>query len=1299
MPSLKLPSDSVIWEGPYSAVESTDRLRVFHAYQLSAKYDERKDTHSLCGRWHAQLGQVPPRFRRRWGDGPAGMYADQRWCEDCRIKVQSIRTRLDAEAVHAFANQRAGKGRRKKPEAPPARDSFEHQHRTQAELWVRATDFPFLSPDAVPVDANIDVEWRCTVRGHPNYVDQPKHVHELLIAKRKVCPLCREGLRPEPWTKNRIVAFVRSMGDYLDQLSPADRYQLLLQTGLLNSGGAWAAPVSEAILHGSAKASHAALSELVDDLEPETHANALYKRLRKHTIWTDDAHEKRSLKGNIRERFEYWCSVVAHENKLEAIRCVCAPQIQRHLDTLWRYAPSLEDSQPDYLRRILLDLFPKRGLRREFIVASPPEEELGRVESLLWTLSAYALNRNEERDAALIALRDEIALASQARGDWLQTQANRPEHERAPMPIRKAEISARLLRELLSTHHRKTTIEHLRQMCGPDARDEETVVLLWRVAPTVGALVDGEDEFRRLMREALPEIVFVPEAVAPAAPVSEALESWKQRTFGEIGAKDVEASDSAPSESTSAEEALPSDRVAQILDVSDRLLFADYDIEAVDYFLSSQVAKLWSIAFEHAGEALSAAKKWQGSDFGNQVRDLFLQQVHDTEHLVIPDDWDFRPPGVSASVPPFPPRLMQRLTAVRLRDATSRGIGNWSLMGGGKTVSAVLSAAVIDSKLTVVICPNATVDGWRDEILRVFPAAKVSIGWEPPANAKRRFVVLNVEQFQLADTETRIRRLLDREPPQLVVLDEVHKFKQRDKALTRRREMMLAFLSTSAEQYPDLKVLGLSGTPVINNLMEARSLIELVTLTRHSDLEVTPTLPNAMRVHSRLARLGLRYRPDYLAAFEGIRKVRIDVSHRLQHLRSAADRHAAETLLMHEKLAIIAGEAKPRTVIYSELVTDIHTQIASAVTAKGLSIGYFNGDDKSGLSNFKARKVDVLIASNALGTGVDGLQHSTDRLIVATLPWTSSDFDQLLGRFFRPRSDGSVGHAEVVVPWTFLPATSSRTGQEWSMDEARWRRIQYKSSLADTAIDGVLPEGELRTPEQAFKDLQTWLMRLEAGTLTEPRREPLHVPLGESARKTVTARVGDLTRFHARVASSRAETTHALLQEDPDQWAWYHTEVEEAASSWPFRPVDRCIDWLRRRAERRKGLVVVDLGCGLAKVHAALHELCEVRSFDHVAYNANVTVANVAAAVPIDDAAVDAVVLSLMLDWQKDWERCLDEAARILALDGQLLLWETRSFVERIGGADTLNKLLHTRGLRVVEVFDEKFFGVVAIKT
>lgn len=638
---------------------------------------------------------------------------------------------------------------------------------------------------------------------------------------------------------------------------------------------------------------------------------------------------------------------------------------------------------------------------------------------------------------------------------------------------------------------------------------------------------------------------------------------------------------------------------------------------------------------------------------------------------------------------------MQRLTAVRLRDSEGFGIGNWSLMGGGKTLSAILAAATLEAPLTVVVCPNPTVEGWCREILRVFPSAGVSTNWAPPRASRRRFVVLNIEQFQLPSTEERVMTLLGKETPRLVVLDEIHRFKRRDKNLSRRRQALLAFLSAIAERDSAAKVLGLSGTPVINNLEEARSLIELCTMVRHGDLDTTPTVANAMRIYSRLTRLGLRYRPNYMVEFAGIEKLRIDVGHRYQDLVKC-DRHAAELILLEEKTATIASAAQRRSVVYSELVTDVHGRLGEAIRARGLTVGFFSGPDKAGLDKFKRGEVDCLVASSAIGTGVDGLQGCTDMLIVATLPWTSSDFDQLLGRFFRPKADGTSGHVRVLVPWTFI----SRAGaSEWSMDAARWRRIEFKASLADTAVDGVLPKGELRTPDQAFKDLQTWLKRLEGdGADSAVARPVIRVPLSSTARQAVARRVGDLTRFHAALAASNAETTHERLLRNPEEWAWYHTEVEEAAKEWPFRPADRCIEWIEKRALRRSDLVVADLGCGLGKIQQALRGRCIVHSFDHVAYDNSVTVANIAEAIPLSDGSVDVVVLSLALDWQKDWQKCLREATRILALDGQLLLWETPTFIERVGGLGALRSVLEAHSLQVIKTFEERFVGFVGLK-
>ena len=823
---------------------------------------------------------------------------------------------------------------------------------------------------------------------------------------------------------------------------------------------------------------------------------------------------------------------------------------------------------------------------------------------------------------------------------------------------------------------------------------EDPVDLLWRYLPP-----EGVDEFRSLLVTAFPSRDLDSLPKEGLTTQEDVRDEWKATLNDKVRTLSDDELEADGVGQKGREEKLAPDAVKDILETADALFVASDDVEAVEYFLASQLSKLWTIAFDDIDAALDQVEKWSGTAFGNTVKDRFIEECVAVNNLRLPSDWSFRPVGAPPGARPFPPRTMQKLTAVRLRDTERRGIGNWSLMGGGKTVSAILAADCLKPTLTMVVCPNVTVSGWSDEIKNVFPDAVVSQGWTPPPlGAGRRFVVLNIEKFQQPTAPKDFENLLSTEAPQVVVLDEVHKFKQRDSKLKRRRQNLLAFLTLTKEQEPSLRILGMSGTPVINNLYEARSLIELCTLKDHGDLQTKPTAANAMRVHARLATLGLRYRPNYLAEFDDIERIRIDIGHRYEDLLGK-ELYQTELVCLEEKIPSIVAHASPRAVVYSELVEGVHERIAEALREAGFSVGFFNGQRKDGLAAFQRRECDCLVASQALGTGVDGLQACTDLLIVATLPWTSSDFDQLLGRFFRPRSDDTVGSVRVVVPWTFI-SPSGELEKEWSMDGARWRRIRYKASLADAAVDGILPEGQLRNAQQAHSDLQTWLKRLrsDADTPSVDRRD-LKVPMPEATRAKVARRIGDLTAFHARVASSSSGTTHQRLNESKENWYWYHSEVEEAALSWPFIPRDRCVAHIKKRVDRRKSLVVADIGCGLAKLASALADSCTVHSFDHVALDDRVQPANVCERIPLEDETVDVAVLCLVLDWQKDWEKALAEASRILALDGQLLVWETRRFVEgRADGIQGLEQVLDRYSLKTLQVFDEHFVGFIAVK-
>ena len=78
---------------------------------------------------------------------------------------------------------------------------------------------------------------------------------------------------------------------------------------------------------------------------------------------------------------------------------------------------------------------------------------------------------------------------------------------------------------------------------------------------------------------------------------------------------------------------------------------------------------------------------------------------------------------------PYLPTLMQSYVAYKVKNLPY--FGNFSGTGAGKTLSAILASRIIDSKLTVIVCPNDVVDQWRRNILEVFPDSQVITGKEP----------------------------------------------------------------------------------------------------------------------------------------------------------------------------------------------------------------------------------------------------------------------------------------------------------------------------------------------------------------------------------------------------------------------------------------------------------------------------------------------------------------------------------------------------------------------------------------
>ena len=234
-----------------------------------------------------------------------------------------------------------------------------------------------------------------------------------------------------------------------------------------------------------------------------------------------------------------------------------------------------------------------------------------------------------------------------------------------------------------------------------------------------------------------------------------------------------------------------------------------------------------------------------------------------------------------------------------------------------------------------------------------------------------------------------------------------------------------------------------------------------------------------MRLHQKLVTLGTRWRPAYSTQ---LHTETIDVDCRdyveeIRELGKSCSPLEYEKVLTKARIPAIlqALEGGKRSLIYTHYVDEIDSMLKQAIGEAGFRVGFYTGNDKSGIDAFKRGALDVLIGSSSIGTGVDGLQHCCNQLIINALPWTNAEYEQLVGRLWRQGQTQS--DVRVVIPVTYADIH----GERWSYCQTKLDRISYKKTIGDAAVDGVVPEGNLRSPAQASKDLMKWLHRLMDG--------------------------------------------------------------------------------------------------------------------------------------------------------------------------------------------------------------------------
>jgi SAM-dependent methyltransferase len=477
---------------------------------------------------------------------------------------------------------------------------------------------------------------------------------------------------------------------------------------------------------------------------------------------------------------------------------------------------------------------------------------------------------------------------------------------------------------------------------------------------------------------------------------------------------------------------------------------------------------------------------------------------------------------------------------------------------------------------------------------------------------------------------------------------------------------------------PKVKVLGLSATPVVNNLREGRSLLELITGKIYDDVAVRPTIPNAVTLYEKLSTISIRELPRYSIdvdthTIEVTAKKPAEIS--IRHLKS--NPLAIEKFLTDARIPEIVRLIDGQTIIYTEYVEDIVQNLSKEVDNAGYSYALYTGYDRSGLTRFLNKKVQVLIASRPLSVGVDGLQHICNRLIINTLPWTNAQYQQLIGRLVRKGQIRDVVHVYLI--------KASIGGYQY--DELKWKRIQFKRTLADCAVDGRLPEKNLVTPQQAAMEAVRWLERLECGEISTVVRRDLNVELTPVEIKKRVIKYGDFTRLNNKINNENSETTHRRMVKDPREWEEYHRQYREARKTWPIVPYEETIKRIRQLSPR---LIIGDFGCGEAKILEAFGDN-RVYSFDHVAVNNKVKVGDMNS-VPLPDEAIDIAVFSLSL-MGRNWQEYIAEAKRCLATNGYLLIAETTKAVK--GRLSKLKHVIEQQGFDIYNIEERGDFTFI----
>lgn len=545
--------------------------------------------------------------------------------------------------------------------------------------------------------------------------------------------------------------------------------------------------------------------------------------------------------------------------------------------------------------------------------------------------------------------------------------------------------------------------------------------------------------------------------------------------------------------------------------------------------ISFVISMIWRQLFDPRRELAEIEAIFNEGKNGNAFHDEVLSRFMDEYNAVKSmkfwkNDYNFRINGELKE-----PFLNQLYTAYKMRKLN--GFCNFSDPGIGKTNAALISTSHQDIKYVLIISPFNITKQWVKAVNDVYPNSFVSEGKEPfkdwfKGSYNRYYHVLNYEKFA-RDSSGELVKALANIQIDFVIIDESHHVKIRNNPtdekskelnISKTRRNVEKLLDLLRERNRKLKCLMLSATPVINNIQEGKSLLEMVTGTKYPDLKTINNLGNATELHTEFIPFSVRYIKTYDEITQEGKDKPVFVDAKVPETLSPLEVRnltwmECDQIATVARIPEIVKRLKPKTIIYTDFVGGSPTigppileLLKNAVEKAGFTVGFFTGQEikpgiggKGGLEDlanckmidgkkipynpFVNGNLDVLIASSSIAEGINELQYVCDNMIFNGLVWTYADLKQIIGRLVRE------GQKSKTVTISLILARIN--GYDYDQ-RIKLNRVELKKILGNCVTDGTLPDmSKLPKKEKELKKMIMQILKTHESIIKVPIREAM----------------------------------------------------------------------------------------------------------------------------------------------------------------------------------------------------------------